>query len=85
MLEERFENHHLSMFKDDNQYCPIGRKILSSSMVGSPRWYNAKFQDQILLKLVLVSMKNEIGNLICHHYSTFHVNNKFGLTYSWKM
>ena len=47
--------------------------------------YNAKFQDQILLNLVLVSMKNEIGNLICHHYSTFHVNNKFGLTYSWNM
>ena len=46
-----------------------------------------KFQDQILLKLVLISMKNEIGNLICHHYSTFHVNYKLiGLTiYSGNM
>ena len=33
------------MFKDDRQQTSIGRKILSSSMVGSPRWYNAKFQD----------------------------------------
>ena len=33
------------MFKDDDKRPAIGRKILSSSMVGSPRWYNAKFQD----------------------------------------
>ena len=33
------------MFHDDCTYPSIGRKILSSSMVGSPRWYNSKFQD----------------------------------------
>ena len=33
------------MFKDDNQQPAMGRKILSSSFSGSPRWYNAKFQD----------------------------------------
>ena len=33
------------MFSDDSKQPAVGRKILSSSMVGSPRWYNAKFQD----------------------------------------
>jgi hypothetical protein len=33
------------MFGDDNQQPPVGRKILSSSFQGGPRWYNAKFQD----------------------------------------
>ena len=33
------------IFRDDNIHPTIGRKILSSSYVGSPRWYNAKFQD----------------------------------------
>ena len=33
------------MFPDDAQQPAIGRKILSSSFVGSPRWYNAQFQD----------------------------------------
>ena len=33
------------MFRDDSQQPSIGRKILSSSFAGSPRWYNAKFQD----------------------------------------
>ena len=33
------------MFSDDNQQPSVGRKILSSSFTGSPRWYNAKFQD----------------------------------------
>jgi hypothetical protein len=33
------------MFHDDNQPAAVGRKILSSSFSGSPRWYNAKFQD----------------------------------------
>ena len=33
------------MFPDDNQQPAIGRKILSSSYVGSPRWYNSQFQD----------------------------------------
>ena len=28
------------MFPDDGQQPAVGRKILSSSMVGSPRWYN---------------------------------------------
>ena len=30
---------------DHHQQPAIGRKILASSFVGSPRWYNAKFQD----------------------------------------
>ena len=33
------------MFSDDNLQPAIGRKILSSSFVGSPRWYNSQFQD----------------------------------------
>ena len=33
------------MYKDDNRRPAVGRKILSSSFSGSPRWYNAKFQD----------------------------------------
>ena len=33
------------MFIDDNKPAAVGRKILSSSFSGSPRWYNAKFQD----------------------------------------
>ena len=33
------------MFPDDNQQPAIGRKILSSSYVGSPRWYHSQFQD----------------------------------------
>ena len=33
------------MFQDDSLKPAVGRKILSSSMVGSPRWYNSKFQD----------------------------------------
>ena len=33
------------MFIDDNKQPSVGRKILSSSFTGSPRWYNAKFQD----------------------------------------
>ena len=33
------------MYPDDNQQPGIGRKILSSSFVGSPRWYNSQFQD----------------------------------------
>ena len=32
------------MYGDDHQV-RIGRKILSSSYVGGPRWYNAQFQD----------------------------------------
>ena len=33
------------MYADDAQQPAIGRKILSSSFVGSPRWYNSQFQD----------------------------------------
>ena len=33
------------MYPDDNHQPAIGRKILSSSFVGSPRWYNSQFQD----------------------------------------
>ena len=34
-----------SLYQDDHQRPPVGRKILSSSLTGSPRWYNAKFQN----------------------------------------
>merc|ERR1712082_453971 len=33
------------MFPDDSQKPGVGRKILSSSFMGSPRWFNAQFQD----------------------------------------
>ena len=33
------------MFADDSNQPAIGRKILSSSFIGSPRWYNSQFQD----------------------------------------
>ena len=33
------------VFHDDNKQPAVGRKILSSSYSGSPRWYNSKFQD----------------------------------------
>ena len=33
------------LYNDDHQTAAIGRKILASSFTGSPRWYNAKFQD----------------------------------------
>ena len=33
------------MYPDDNHQPTIGRKILSSSYVGSPRWYHSQFQD----------------------------------------
>ena len=33
------------LYGDDHQRPAIGRKILASSFTGSPRWYNAKFQD----------------------------------------
>ena len=33
------------MYGDDHNQPNVGRKILSSSFSGGPRWYNAKFQD----------------------------------------
>ena len=47
-IEER--RHELApredgMFPDDSQQPGVGRKILSSSFMGSPRWFNAQFQD----------------------------------------
>ena len=33
------------IWNDDHQRPVLGRQILSSSFSGSPRWYNAKFQD----------------------------------------
>ena len=33
------------MYADDSNQPAIGRKILSSSFIGSPRWYNSQFQD----------------------------------------
>ena len=32
------------MYGDDHQPEKTGRKILSSSDIGSPRWYNGQFQ-----------------------------------------
>ena len=37
------------MYRDDHQQPSVGRKILSSSFSGSPRWYNAKFQDAMAI------------------------------------
>ena len=37
------------IFRDDHQTPVIGRKILSSSFSGSPRWYNSKFQDAMAI------------------------------------
>ena len=34
-----------ALYNDDHQRPATGRKILASSFTGSPRWYNAKFQD----------------------------------------
>merc|ERR1712055_1046540 len=34
-----------AIFLDDNQPTQVGQKILPSTHVGSPRWYNAKFLD----------------------------------------
>ena len=34
-----------ALYNDDHQRPPTGRKILASSHTGSPRWYNAKFQN----------------------------------------
>ena len=44
-LHEDLSPREDGMFSDDSQRPAVGRKILSSSFVGSPRWYNAKFQD----------------------------------------
>ena len=38
-----------NLYRDDNERPAIGRKILSSSFSGSPRWYNAKFQDAMAI------------------------------------
>ena len=34
-----------ALYPDDHETPRIGRKILSSSFMGGPRWFNAKFQD----------------------------------------
>ena len=34
-----------ALYNDDHQRPPPGRKILASSFTGSPRYYNAKFQN----------------------------------------
>ena len=36
------------MHSDDHNV-KIGRKILASSFIGSPRWYNAQFQDAMAI------------------------------------
>ena len=51
-VEERARADHLHT--DDHQRPKIGRKILPSSFVGGPRWYNSLFQD---------------GMAICREYS----------------
>ena len=33
------------IFPDDHQSSRVGRKILASSLTGSPRWYNGRNQD----------------------------------------
>ena len=45
ILRQELSPREDGMFSDDNQPAAVGRKILSSSLAGSPRWYNAKFQD----------------------------------------
>ena len=35
--------------EDDQQKKTIGRKILSSSFTGSPRWFSGKFQDSMAI------------------------------------
>ena len=52
MTEER--RQHLApvqdrMHSDDHQPQKMGRNILSSSYIGSPRWYNAQFQDAMAI------------------------------------
>ena len=37
------------MYPDDHKYPKVGRKILSSSYVGGPRWYNGQFQDAMAI------------------------------------
>ena len=37
------------MYGDDHQPQRTGRKILSSSYIGSPRWYNTQFQDAMAI------------------------------------
>ena len=38
-----------NLHTDDHQTPAIGRKILASSFIGSPRWWNAKFQDAMAI------------------------------------
>ena len=50
--EERFrqlEPRADQVYPDDHQRPVVGRVILSSSYTGSPRWYNAKFQDAMAI------------------------------------
>ena len=49
-VDERLRERELGpredgLYNDDHHQPHIGRKILASSFTGSPRWYNAKFQD----------------------------------------
>ena len=37
------------MFIDDSCQPAVGQKILSSSFVGSPHWYNAQFQERMAI------------------------------------
>ena len=34
-----------ALYSDDHEKAKVGRKILSSSFMGGPRWFNSKFQD----------------------------------------
>ena len=45
MIQNELAPREDGMYHDDNQHPAVGRKILSSSFPGSPRWFNAKFQD----------------------------------------
>ena len=41
------------IYNDDHVHPTTGRKILAGSMVGSPRWYNTKFQAKAQFSVVI--------------------------------
>ena len=43
------EDHLVGHTDDHQQILPVGRKILSASFTGGPRWYNKKLQDAIAI------------------------------------
>ena len=49
LTDERLAPVEDQMYPDDHTEQKIGRKILSSSYTGGPRWYNAQFQDAMAI------------------------------------